>query len=102
MNQIASSQESIDALTTSLINSLQNKASNNTDLNAAMNTLNQIKQITENAGGPEKIVDSITSGLERAVAGEDSSRRIRMAVRITFKSVCTPPDDGSTRRSSAG
>ena len=73
MMQIASNQQSIDALTSNIISSLQNKVTNNNDLNLAMNTLNSINDISKNAGGPEQMVNSVMSGLQKTIAGGGDS-----------------------------
>lgn len=74
MNQIASDQQSIDDLTNNIIAKLQDKATSNTDLNTAMNTLDQIKQITDTAGGPEEIVNNIASALQNTISGGGDSK----------------------------
>jgi hypothetical protein len=71
--QIASNQQSIDDLTNSIISSLQNKVTNNNDLNLAMQTLSQLNNISKNAGGPEHIVDSIMDALQKTLSGGDST-----------------------------
>jgi hypothetical protein len=69
MNNIASSQQSMDQLTTNLMNSLQQKAQTDTQLQAAMTQLNQINDMTKNAGGPEKVVDSVMGALKDTISG---------------------------------
>ncbi len=73
MEQIASNQQSITELTNRLITNLQNNVSSDTNLKTAMDTLNQIKQMTENDGGPEKMVDTVFNALQKTIAGGGDS-----------------------------
>ncbi len=73
MNNIASSQQSMDQLTSSLMNALQNKAQTDSQLQTAMTQLNKINDITKDAGGPEHVVDSVMNSLNSVASGESSS-----------------------------
>jgi hypothetical protein len=71
--QIASDANSLSELTNSIIENLKNKATNNSDLTTAMNTMNQIKTITDNAGGPEQMVDKVFKSLQDTISGGGDS-----------------------------
>ncbi len=71
--KITSDAESLEKLTSEISAALESKASNNNDLQMAMQSLNAIKEIKEKAGGPEGMVDSVMGALKGVMGSGGSS-----------------------------
>ncbi len=74
ISDIVSKQASLTEMTQSLMNDLQNKASNDTKLNAALDQMVQIAEIKKNAGGPEGMVSKVTDAFNSFLDSPKSER----------------------------